>query len=242
MFTSAGRSVTRRATLVAALAMLVAAFAAVSASARADADRGGAAHAKSKHKLKAHKKHSKSKKAAVSAPLHGVVPPAQVAIFGVLKAPPTHELPSAISRTISDGPPVYKALGIDVTQAREVGPDMAPFFIVPGTSGICLFMTDGGSVCSQRLDRVATYGLSVDVVNPAPRPGGSIDPTGFVVTYGVAPDGFSAVTAVTSGGKQVTAGTSRNGYLLATDGPIASRTLTGPGRDPVSDASVALAP
>jgi hypothetical protein len=218
----------------------------LTATASADSAKPRSTHGKSKHKAKKHKASkkkvaAKGKKAGeASGPLHGVVPPAQTAIFSALKGPAVHELPPPIVRSLSSGKS-YEDLGIDGTQARLLGPfptPAQPLYLIPGKRGICLFLNDGGSVCTAQLSWVAAYGISVDLVDPPKvNADGTLGLPTHVISLGAVPDGFTTVTAATIGGRSFTAGVINNGYLMETDGAIASgsRTLSGPGLASVTD-------
>jgi hypothetical protein len=199
-------------------------------------------HSKSKHPTKQHRKTAKKKTAKKadenSGPLHGVVPAAQTAIFGVLKAPPVSDLPTTITRRLGTVS-VYEDLGIDGTQARLVGGASTPIYLIPGRRGICLVLNDGGSACvggaalnqlgqtqvaaTTGLTQVAATGLSFDVVDPTTNADGSVNPAGAVKSFGVVPDGIAQVTATTSAGHTFSASVAHNGYVLEADGPIVSR-------------------
>jgi hypothetical protein len=170
---------------------------------------------------------------ARSSPLHGRVPAAQLAIFHVLKRPALRKLPRRVSRALAQSPAAHQ-MGADPNQARQVGTATKPFYLVPGTQGICLVLSDGGSVCTRNLTWVASYGLEVDVVNPTTNPDGSVNQWGDVTVFGVAPDGFTAATVTTDSGATVTGAIRNNSYVIHANGPIARTTFTGPGRDPVT--------
>jgi hypothetical protein len=186
------------------------------------------------------KKRQEAKYATAGAgPLHGVVPPAQVAIFASLTKPRATDVPRAIVRMFTAvGLRHLKQLGIDYTEARRLDVANVRFYLIPGQRGICLFMTDGGSVCSADLAWVARYGLNVNLVPP---PAGGVDLTsapgtpGPVLALGVVPRGITAVTVTATSGETVTAEQAGEAYVGLTRSAIASRTLTGPGLDPVTD-------
>jgi hypothetical protein len=199
-----------------------------------------AAHAK--HHKKPSKKAAKKKTSKkASGALRGVVPAVQLAAFRALKAPPVRELPTTISRRLRTDPH-YAELGIDGSQARRVGEAAAPFYLIPGKDGICIVLPDGGSACvnadslSQAgLAQVAATGLSVDLVDAATNPDGSISPAGGPATsFGVVPNGFTQVTATTLAGRTFSTNITNNSYVLKADGPIVSRTYTGPAVAPVA--------
>lgn len=192
---------------------------------------------------KAPKKKTEAKITAIGeGPLHGVVPPAQVAIFASLAKPRATDVPRAIVRAFTTvGLQHLKQLGIDYTEARRLDVANARFYLIPGKRGICLFTIDGGSVCSANLASVARYGLNVNLVPP---PAGPVDQTsapgtpGPVVLLGVVPRGITAVTVTTTTGETVTADQAGEAYIGLTRAAIVSRTLTGPGLDPVTDPSL----
>lgn len=176
---------------------------------------------------------TKPKPSAHSGSLHGKVPSAQAAIFHVLKRPAVRKMPKRVTRVLARNPVAHQ-MGVDITQARKLGNTAKTFYLVPGTHGICLVLSDGGSVCTGDLASVATYGLAVDLANPTTNADGTVNPTGDVTALGVAPDGFTSATVTTDSGVTVTGTIANNSYVIHTSEAIATTTFSGPGRDPVT--------
>lgn len=176
-----------------------------------------------------------------SGPLHGRVPAAQTRIFHVLKRPALKRLPKRVSRTLAHSP-IARQVGADPNQVRQVGTTAQPFYLVPGTDGVCLVLSDGGSVCTRNLAWVTSYGLAVDIVNATTNPDGTVNLTGDVTALGVAPDGFAAATVTTEPGATATGTITNNSYVIHTSGAITRTTFTGPGRDPVTTPDPLAAP
>jgi hypothetical protein len=171
--------------------------------------------------------------ATTHGPLHGRVPARESAIFRALKKPAVRSLPKRVRRALANGHQ-FQAVGADPTQARQVGTTEHPLYLVPGTEGICLVL-DSGSVCSPDLAHVAAYGLSVDIVNTTRNPDGTTNLWGDVVTVGVAPNGYDAISVTTQAGGTASGAIVNNSYRVATNGPIALRTLSGPGVSPITE-------
>jgi hypothetical protein len=192
-------------------------------------------------KVKAKKKPAKKAKSTWigSGPLHGVVPAEQVAIFASLSEPRATTVPTVIVRQFTAGLQYLRQLGIDYTEARRLDVAGARMYLIPGKGGICLFGSDGVSRCSEHLDQVARYGLSLDMVPP---PAGPVDVNaapvspGPVFTFGVVPRGYTTVTVTSTTGTTIIADQSGEAYVALVRAPgIVSRTRTGPGLEPVTD-------
>lgn len=172
--------------------------------------------------------------AAARGPLHGRVPAKQSAMFHALKRPAVHRLPRRVRQAVARDAQ-FRAAGADSTQARQVGTNSHPLYLVPGVNGICLVLPDGGTICSTNLQHVAAYGLHVDLATPTTNADGTTNLWGDVVSVGIAPNGYNAISLALQSGGTASGTISNNAYRVATNQPIASRTLTGPGVSPITE-------
>jgi hypothetical protein len=151
------------------------------------------------------------------------------ALFGALRAPavdPTRVAPVVRSQLATAE--VAREFGLALGSVRRVGTSDHPFYLVPGSRGLCLFLDDGTSVCSANLDALKRNGLSFSMV---PAPSGRITDgmntigSGTITTYGIAPDGVASIDALTSDGQDVPAMMGLGAYTLQTDHPITTMSL-----------------
>jgi hypothetical protein len=154
------------------------------------------------------------------------VPAEQAEAFGALRSPatPATAVAPAVKAQIATGPDGIRAFGPDLAQARALTAAGRRFYLVPAQKGICLFLEDGSSACTEHIDGVARYGLALALVPPgAGRVGPGTNPIGAgeIVTSGVIGDSVTAVVGHTVSGEEVAATVNGNAYVLVTDEPVA---------------------
>jgi hypothetical protein len=154
------------------------------------------------------------------------VPADQAQAFGVLRQPAAApaDIASAVQDQIATGPDAIAGFGLDLAQVRAVSPAGRRFYVAPAKKGICLFLEDGRSACTQAVDWIAKYGFHFSIVPPpagkaGPAMGATYGP-GEIVTYGIIGDGVTDVVGHTVSGANVKATITGNAYVIVTDSPV----------------------
>jgi hypothetical protein len=126
---------------------------------------------------------SASPRIAVSTPVTNARASAQAAGFETLmEQAPAMDLPQAVR----DLPPDLESTwGLDPTQVRAVANGATPWYVIPGTKGICFYRLDVGGCVS--LDDAAAGRLAIVGISPTEKT--------ITEVIGLAPDGVAAVSA-----------------------------------------------
>lgn len=146
-------------------------------------------------------------------------------VFGTLRRSPARSIPGDMSRAIALMPSLHAKIAVDPSEVRRSDVASHTMYLAPIEDGLCIFIADGSSVCSQHLEAIAKSGLALELVPPIP---GRIDPVnppeqpavGPVTVYGVAPDGIASVEATTATGEIVTSPVADNAFVIVTDRPV----------------------
>jgi hypothetical protein len=141
------------------------------------------------------------------------VPAKQAQAFGVLRQSPVapEDVTSAVRQQIATGPEELRGFGLDLAQVRAVSPSGRRFYVAPTKKGVCLFLEDATTACTQDIAWIAKYGFQLSQV-----PAG----TGQIVTYGIVGDGVTSVVGHTTAGQDVSATIEGNAYVMVTDAKI----------------------
>jgi hypothetical protein len=138
---------------------------------------------------------------------------------------PATNLPDAVGRTMSEGAPA-RVYGTNPGLTRAVtappGAGARPWYLVPGNDSVCLDVGEAGACAT--VDEIKHGGLAIYAIDdPGPAPdiidGQPVATTAPAVRnprmriMGVAPDGVTAVTAVSADGP-VRAAVENNTYVL----------------------------
>lgn len=147
---------------------------------------------------------------------------AQTAAFGALRGPAASpdDLPFGLRAQLSAPD---QDVGVSLLDVHAVHAGGREFYVGAGDQGLCIFLDDGGSVCSPNIESLKRNGLSFSVVPPAPgrvSPDMNIIGPGTITTYGIAPDGVASIDALTSDGRVVSADLSQGAYVINSAKPV----------------------
>jgi hypothetical protein len=149
-------------------------------------------------------------------PMTGAVSPAQATSFGALRGPASLQH-SDVLRRYGQG---LQSVGGNVALARAVTPaggeSQSPWYLIPGTNGVCFFDGTAGECASDADARAGRlfmikYEPSGDSPFPKVKPGEAMPST----VIGIAPDGVDTVSARDADGTPVIAPVMNNTYSIA---------------------------
>jgi hypothetical protein len=153
------------------------------------------------------------------------------AMFASLRQRPSGSVPAAVGRAIAFMPSSPGGFAIDPSQVRRTDVSGQAIYVAPMAGGLCVFIADGSSACSEDLDSIAKDGLGLQDVPPIRGPINPMDPasiaapSGPTTLYGIAPDGVDSVAATTTSGAKADATVHDNAFIVVTDHPIVNLEL-----------------